>query len=265
MLEYIEFGNEKLPTFIYEDKTRHHIVKVSLFSKDLFTVWKKNRKPDELRIQEIANDILLRKPSKIDGEIYGAKIKSRGNKIEIYDGQHRYLAIRYLLQNKLIACDHIYVSIIVKEFDNDESVKEDFIRLNKSVPISEADMNYNPERTELIHNIVNRFSTIYPNLKSGNRFCKRPNFNQDILTDQLYKIVNEIFDNSSKINITSDYLWNNIQIINNDIGNKYNEYYNLKIRKNGVSEAMFEKAKREKCYLFLENDWTSQLVSLILK
>jgi len=207
---------------------------------------------------------LLRKPSKIDGEIYGAKIKSRSTKIEIYDGQHRYLAIRYLLENKLITDNNIYVSIIVKEFDNDENVKDDFIRLNKSVPISEADINYNPERTELIHNIVNRFCSIYPNLKSSNRFCKRPNFNQDILTDQLYKIVNEIFDNSSKINITSDYLWDNIQKINNDIGNKYNEYYNLKIRKNGVSEAMFEKAKRENCYLFLDNDWSNQLSNYIL-
>jgi hypothetical protein len=196
-----------------------------------FKIWDKNRFTDQKRVEELIE--LLKNYKCVPGII--SVFRENGNYF-IYDGAHRYLAAKQLN----IPLKIIYSQLIVT---SPEILKNDFININKSVPVPEMYLEESKKK-ETCKNIVMYLVNKYPDFKSSSRNSRSPNFNQDTLSDILYQILPE--------KCSSDEVINSI----------YN--VNLLIKKQQDTKCPKKCIERD-FYLFTVKNWDNLLVSDLKK
>ena len=209
--------------------------------------WKFNRPPDESKVDEIRKQII--KSKNVDGIIHIAQIftKDKSFKYVCYDGNHRREALKDISNMKVLVC-------LLRHASN-ETIKNEFIRLNKATPVPEL---YIPNdidelliaKTKLaIEECIKFFRSRYPKHFSSSRRPKRPNINQDTLNDILYDYIKE----NSLFSITKKELIRKLITIN------VSYIREEKIDLSKIPPKILEKCKKTGCYIFLKKDFIKDI------
>jgi hypothetical protein len=190
--------------------------------------WQENRPPDEVRIKEVKNEIESSK--RVQGII---ALACENKKMICYDGNHRRLA---LLGIKNIKDINVLVSVIWDA--NQLSIYNEYMLLNKSISVPLIYMR-KPNKpiktndpTNIISEYVKTLVSNYPKFSSPSKACRPPNFNRDLLTDDLLSLYKE-HKKKIKLELLTDILDN------------MNECY--KSEKYGFKHANLKKQVLDKC------------------
>jgi len=202
--------------------------------------WKYNRPVDKNRVVAIAEYICNK--DFVDGIIYCANIvEEYDNVLYCFDGLHRLNALKSIDKNYKI---FLYILDGVTH----EYVKEKFIALNQSAPVADIYMlnsnNHIDNIKAIVHNIITYLKIQFPNHISNSKNCKKPNFNYNILFNELCNYLLE----SGLVNINYQELLDKIMKIN--IVYKYNNELHIKLK---LSSIVLNKCKKNNCYLFIKN------------
>ncbi len=248
-----------------DEKYKTYIISCKTLAKPLFRSWHMNRPFDKERVNEIRSYLLDNKPEKIDGEFFAAEIESEWNNghiyYEIYDGNHRREAIVSGF-SELHPDTKVIMSII--KVKNDIELLDYFRRINKTVPLSEADLIGDPDIQNSLHKIAKEYCNTYPQLVKTTIRPHRPYFNRDEFVDSLYKIYTSRNMTSTKELISS------LDEINTYIAKSFNQLLddNKKTKTiDGltISQPMYQIAHKNGLYLFLCKDLVSDVIDLLNK
>lgn len=211
-------------------------VPVKLFNSFPIKLWKYNRPPDEDRVIEIHESI--KSKQRMDGSIYIACIN---DELFCYESNHRRLALKELEDVATILVDVIWDT-------NHEVIKEEFLRLNKCVPVPELYLEdekpLNPY--EGLKESVDAFCENYKKLKSASNHPQRPNFNRDMVLDEFYRIMKENSINIEQLSLR-------LMKLNNQMAKR---------DKSKLSEKVIKKCEESNLWLFA---WSSKLNAEELK
>lgn len=145
--------------------------------------WKYNRPPDEDRIHEIRT--YMESSNRMDGIVYLAHLH---DDLVCYESNHRREALKGMAD--VSRMNYILVDVLVNA--THELIREEFNRLNKSIPlpviykVNDTDIN-----REELKEFVNGFCTSYKVCKSNSDNPQRPNFNRDLVMDEFTRILQE--------------------------------------------------------------------------
>jgi len=168
---------------VYEHITSPEIIRV-------ITNWKYNRPPDMMRVREIQD--YIERTGLCDGELLLAMIHEAdgvGGGCVCYDGNHRLQACKSAFPR-----EGVRVRIITRATDDD--LRAEFHRINKGVPV--PDLYFSDEEIDrvLLRDVtafVNQLMTyenVTHHISSSRRPC-RPNFNRDVLIEQMCSYLKE--------------------------------------------------------------------------
>ena len=141
--------------------------------------WSYNRPPDDIRVQEIIQS------GRIDGIIYVAELSASGQSSEVryvcYDGNHR----REAYNQGMPSVNGILVRVMTNATHN--MITTHFTQLNKSIPVPSLYMesDFDPEIYISITETVKKLARTYSSFNKSSVHCKRPNFNRDVLAQEL--------------------------------------------------------------------------------
>jgi hypothetical protein len=195
--------------------------------------WSKNRPEDNYRVNEIMNK--LRQTRVILGEIRVWKFR---NQYFIYDGLHRYKASEKLYKQENI---DLPINIIIFETLDEQLIIDEFIDINKSIPIPSLYID-DSNNTPFIQPIIREYQDNYPDFVKSTRSPQKPNFNRDIVVDVIHNIIKDR-DDFTNIKL-KNFLISINDIIKNNIESKI--YNNKK-----PSDKCLEKCKNKNFYLFI--------------
>jgi len=157
---------------------------ISMVTKSLIVNWRFNRPFDRMRVSEIQGRMSVTKY--VSDTIKLAQI-GNSNELVIYDGVHRLLGL-----NADIPCVVLDVMFNVSE----EKVIEEFVNVNKSVPVPDLYIAntsvINDDTRRKIEEYVSMLVNSYPCMCSPARNCHKPRFNSDVLKNDIYEIYNEL-------------------------------------------------------------------------
>jgi len=197
--------------------------------------WENNREPDYDRIKELEINYKQNANIHVPGIIYVTK----SNKI--YDGFHRFSAAKNYHYETGI---NMTVELYRLDTDDNNVVNKYFIDVNKSIPV--PDIYLRTEKYKgLCKDIVKYFCEKWPTFKKTSGRPQIPNFNQDILSNDIL----EILTNSTNNNINKDLVINCIKVTNDHI-------------KKTIVEPK-EKCVNNNFYLFLNKNWKNILTNEI--
>lgn len=214
-------------------------------------MWKYNRPADMSRVEEIKS--YIGKSGVVDGIIYVAEIEDAGCiKYVCYDGNHRRLALKGMDDKKGENVKKILVNLLINA--DDKMIKEKFMALNQANPVPELylceDDSDAIERVKsIVNDVVRDLVKLFPTHVSTSKKPRRPNFNRDMVVDQLGNFILEgrLYD-IGKNELIKKLL---------DLNIKYMSGYGGVSGK--ISKKILEKCKKNRCYLFLK-DFTEDLV-----
>lgn len=262
----MEIPNEFIRIFTSKDgNTNTYIIPCRLLTCPIFKSWRLNRPPCMERVKEIRNYLLDNTPEKIDGEIMAARVEQEWNKgnyiYEIYDGNHRREAI-CSGYGRLYPNSKILLTIV--SVKDDKELFEHFRRINKSIPLTEADLVGEPCIQDALYTIANEYCVKYSVLYSTSRNPRRPYFNREEFVDVLYRVYMECNLKNSKqlrelLDEMNDYFQNRFRCIE-ESDKKTKTIDGLTIAK-----PMYQLAKETGCYLFLSKDLSMNLTKLFQK
>lgn len=207
-------------------------------------MWRYNRPHDQARVDEIKS--YIDKSRVVDGIIYLAEIERSGCiKYVCYDGNHRRLALKGIDETKGANGKKVLVHLLLDA--NDEMIKEKFVALNQANPVPELYMIEGDEEMlekvkSVVNDVVRDLVKLFPKHVSTSKKPKRPNFNRDMVVDQLGTFIME----GKLYDIGRDELSKKLLELNI----KYMSGYNLPKK---VSKKILEKCKSNRCYLFLHD------------
>jgi len=215
-------------------------------------IWSSQRALNTDHIQTLARDI------KTSGYVMGTfKIIKHENDYRIFDGQHRYHALREIF----IKDNEFDIEIIVEVYTVDDIDSPEALTLfSRANTIKNVEVKDTPN--VISHNVVKYFSQKYSDIfiDSAKR-VNRPRIDKVFFYQKIKSILDEISQENplieNKFPKTADEIIKSIE--------SKNCYYSLKPRnqyKNkGISEVMYIKAKASKFYLGLENmdEWINSL------
>jgi hypothetical protein len=155
---------------------------ISLNKKNIICRWENNRPEDQTRVNKIKNYCLTQ--GYIDGSISLAYF-SHLNQLCCYDGNHRRLAITSTMKPVLTS--------IIWEATSD-MVIEKFNVVNQSISVPMIYMNnkYDAHTKLMITNYTKDLHETYKDHSSPSRLCKHPNFNRDLLTEDITNLLKEL-------------------------------------------------------------------------
>jgi hypothetical protein len=202
--------------------------------------WKHNRPVDNERVLKISEYIM--QSGIVDGIIYVANIiEEFGNILYCFDGLHRLNALKKLDFNYKIL-------LYVLDGVTHEYVKDKFVALNQCAPVADIYLLNNNNHIDnikaIVHNIIKFLESQFPNHMSNSRNCRKPNFNSNILFNELcnHLLEKELY------NIEYKDLLNNIMKLN--ITYKLNNDLHKKLK---LNNSVLSKCKKNNCYLFIKN------------
>ena len=152
----------------------------SIFNELPIKRWKYNRPPDQDRVAEIHE--YMNQTKRMDGILYIAFINKE---LVCYESNHRREALTGIEGMCPILVDILWDA-------TDESVKAEFLRLNKAVSV--PDLYVSEEASldsgELIQ-LHKKFCETYKLLKVPTNNPNRPNFNSDMVMNEFHRIMIE--------------------------------------------------------------------------
>ena len=153
--------------------------------------WSKQRPIEDDRIPIIAN--IMKERKRADGMLLLAW--SPSEHLVVYDGQHRWRAIQSLNQD---AEFNIVIQIMWNCTEDD--IVADFFRVNqaKSVPELYHTPHVDSDVKTEIEEFVRKLVKTYPDFVSTKK-PNRPNFNRDLLLDELFTIWKDEFKQEKDI------------------------------------------------------------------
>ena len=156
-------------------------VPIQVFNTLPIVMWAFNRPPDSDRVAEI--HAYMSESKRMDGIIYLAFVD---DKLVCYESNHRREALRGLT-------DMAHILVDVMWDATNETVKQEFFRLNKSVSVPELFVTPDAGDSLIkdVRNAVDDFCKNYPSMRSSTGRPQRPNFNRDMLTDEFYRVMRE--------------------------------------------------------------------------
>lgn len=246
-----------------DNKYKTYLLPCKILAKTLFKQWHMNRPSDKERVNEIRNYLLDNKPEKIDGEIFAAKIEyewKKGNcHYEIYDGNHRREAI---VSGYSQINPHSKVLLSIINVENDLELLEYFRRINKMVPLSEADLIGDPDIQKTLHKIAKDYCDKYPSLVKTIIRPNRPYFNRDEFVDTLYKIYSSSdLTNSVKLikalDNYNEYIKKTFECLLND------SYKTKTVLGLTIAKPMYTIANNIGLYIFLSKNIEDEVKNLI--
>jgi hypothetical protein len=213
--------------------------------------WKHNRPPDASRVKEV--EAHLRDTNVSDGQILLAIVNGE---CICYDGSHRLEAVKKYFPN-----GGIQVRIINNS--SDKEVREEFTRINKSIPVPELYFSEDEVVIRLmtiVQNTVKGLCEHYSEYVSTSRKPRRPNFNRDVFTEELSDCLRETLSNENIIGLDETSLGTILTQANTTI--RRNHYQkNPRIK---ASPKILEKCELKKFYFFA-SDWKDILKQLLSK
>jgi hypothetical protein len=234
-----EPDDKRISYEIIKEKTRLNLVQI----------WKHNRPPDPLRVQEIVEH--MRKTNICDGQILLAIING---KCVCYDGAHRLEASKIHFPN-----GGVNVRIMNDSCDNE--VRKEFERINKSIPVPElyfSDDDVSIRLSSIIQEVTKGLIENYPSFVSTSRKPQRPNFNRDTFADTLSDFLKEIMNNEKLMSITTEDIARILGDTNALIRvNHYNKSARIK-----ASTKILNKCEVNNFYLF-SCDWRNLMKQIV--
>lgn len=189
--------------------------------------WKKNRPADKFRVDEIYEYYLNNNIQLLPGILY---VWQYDNKYFIYDGIHRYEALKKLNN------ENINILLYINLSDNEESIIKDFTNINKSIPLPSLYIdNTEVSKINICQNVSEQLCKKYPKFVSTSRKPHTYNFNRD-----------QIIDFISTFNI--NFKIKNLDYIIYQILIKLNNHAKNKILENKIVHP--NKCKKYNFYLF---------------
>lgn len=162
-----------------------YVVPIKVFLSLSAKRWGRQRPIEDDRIPVIANIMVERK--RADGMLLLAW--SPSEHLVVYDGQHRWRAIESLSRD-------IDFNIVIQIMWNctEEDIIADFFRINqaKSVPELYQTPHVTADVKTDIEEYIRTLVKNYPDFVSAKK-PNRPNFNRDLLRDELFAIWNDYF------------------------------------------------------------------------
>ena len=247
-----DIKEEEPYSILYEDNN-YKLCKINNFKEFVknVKVWEKNRTLDKSRVNEIIESIKTN--NLVPGSFH---ISSVNNKLKLWDGQHRFEALKKCLklnisEEKLNSLNIFYLY----EDDTKYFVRKKFININKSIPVTNlwtSDELEEMEQLKLIESInyvINYLSDNFPTFYKTTKFPNRPNFNRSKLEQILF-----------------DYLKNNKYVISKEkllekileLNEKYKKGIHLNL--SGLPKTILNKVKNGGLYLFASTkDFTIDL------
>jgi hypothetical protein len=219
-----------------------------------------NREVDDNKVNEIYECILNNtlSPSIFQiSEIYDSK--ERKFILRCWEGQHRWYALKKYLRdghaNRRYDINHLFVCFVYKN-ETDDSVRIKFRNYNKITPVPidyDDNLELKIRRIELTKYLVDYIKGMYPTLQSTSDRPRKPNYNIDNLT---FTLNNFIKDNELEYK-TFSYMKDLISNTNLKLKEFYEDEYE---KTKGNKPASVKKAFDYNCFLFLLDDFTSQLI-----
>lgn len=180
-------------------------------------------------------------------------IKDKDGKIRLIDGQHRYLAIKELMETD----SKFNMDIIIEFYETDKIESEYSINLfnkaNSCLNITENDLP-NTITTAIVNNICEDFNGMIIDVKDM-KTCNRPRINKKLLYLALKEYVEKIYNNEDEEQVIIDKIYQQIKNINITYGNRKRSSFK------SVSETMYNKCIKSGLYLGLECnfEWMEKL------
>jgi len=211
-------------------------------------IWSSNRPLDLNHVQKLSEDIYTEK------HIIGTfKIMTDSTEYRIFDGQHRYFALRKVFENDLKFDIEVLVELYkVKNFDDSNSV----FLFSKANNVKNIDCNELPNLTA--HNTMKLLKENFGEsfVESVNK-VNRPKINHREFYLKLKSILDE---NSKKLSHnfprTSDEIFSCI----NNLNKQYSLRHPSSFR--NITVTMYEKAKKSGFYLGLDKNFENWLNNL---
>lgn len=234
--EEIDAEEDFLQHMMYEDNN------VKFYASDArdfipnIKLWSSQRSVNQNHINELIE--CLKKRNHFIGTF--KIVRDKEKKLRLIDGQHRFLAIKKIMENNSSFNMNIVIELYETDnFDSDYTINL-FKEANSCLNVSEADLP-NIVCNKVIKQLCERFPNMIIEIKEGKR-CNRPRVDKRELYLKLREYIQETHKNENEV----------LQ----EILNKNNEY-GLRGRQTfkNVSVSMFEKCKETGFYLGLENDF----------
>lgn len=248
---YQETATRDAGIILYEILPANMAVKLSMI-----TNWRRNRPPDPTRIDEIARDIASR--GCCDGELLLAMVPHFG--CVCYDGSHRLEACR-----RVFPRNGIRLRILLNS--NESEIEGEFKRINKGVPVPE--LYFSQEETDtylreqiqrFIDDYLVRDARVVTHI-STSKHPKRPNFNKDVLAQQIGEYIADFFTAENGLGKSDIYSVVNAAALNGWF-NDMNEYARYQIETSQLENSMTEKCKKTGWFLFYY-DWRNTIAKTI--
>jgi hypothetical protein len=218
--------------------------------------WKYNRTIDMKRIPKIVNAYLQDNIPETPFFISEFKENDK-SKYRIWDGQHRYYAIKKMIKDNTakqinMINDIIKNKIICYVYKNqtEQSTFNLYYNLHLSVPVAMDKKIPNIDIYEIIKNtcdyIISKLISEFPEYQKPSKNPRKPNYNIDRVQEKLQSYLL----NKQNYLIPRYILWENIYKLNN----------HLSLTKDDKYEKYFKTNKyNNKLYLFIIDDFTEQL------
>ncbi len=196
--------------------------------------WSRQRPVDEARVAEIADGIATEKD--VTGVLAMAWHPTEN--LVVYDGQHRWKA---LVTTRVPV--RVFVEILWDV--SEEEIIHAFKQVNNCMPVSELYTSVSPvEVRQDIELYVRELCETYPEFVSSKK-PNRPNFNRDLLTDELFRLWNTEFQQKQSI----ARMVYELEKLNNDYEQDECSVPKTIARKH---PKIFEKCAKHKFWLFAE-------------
>lgn len=155
-------------------------VPLSIFNELGIERWKHNRPPDADRVKEIHD--FIRESKRVDGMMYLACINK---KLVCYESNHR--------REALVGIDDVAPILVDIIWDaSDDQVKDEFLRLNKAVSVPDLYVSDDSAvNVDDLCKLVSEFCNTYRALKVNTGRPQAPNFNQDMVFSEFYRVMKE--------------------------------------------------------------------------
>lgn len=202
---------------------------MSMVENKMIINWRYNRPFDQKRVNEISEKMLSTKYA--SDTIKMAQIGD-SKQLVTYDGVHRLLSL-----NREISS----VAIDIMFSTTEEKVIEEFMTVNKSIPVPELYLaktsSSGDQIKREIEDFVNTMVRKNTQMSSTARNCHKPHFNPDVLKNDLYELHMELNESPMQIII------HGLDLLNN-----YYEYHHA----SQLPESVRIKCERSRLYLFCE-------------
>ena len=205
--------------------------------------WSRNRPPDMCRVESIRKDMKNREAKWVDGMIL--LWETPEEELVCYDGIHRLLAAKQLADSQ-----EMEMVVQVAKTTQESYIMDDFLRINKSVPVSQlyskAEEELDMKRT--LEQVVGMYQKKYKVFFKPTAKPNIPHENRDRMMERLYEKTVE-YPKYRRLSVND---W--VEILS-EVSNRVQGLVESGKKKYRLSKKQKDKCESQNMYLFAVKDW----------